>query len=132
MKKIAKAQYATLPSSIRIGQRDIDIIVSNNSKDVSLETAHAYTLTDFDRIVIIDNLSAGQLRATLLHEILHAIRAVYENDESQVKSKDEDESYRDYALRWEHYYIYLVTEPLTQIIRDNPKLIEFLQLDPTN
>lgn len=128
MNKHTKAQYKALPKVIKIGQREYNILTSSEDRDASLSTAHAYTMLNFDTIVVNENLSAGRLRSTLLHEILHAVGMVAHNPEAEVPARDKDEEYGDYADRWEHFYLYQFSEPLVQLLRDNPKLVEFLTL----
>jgi Zn-dependent peptidase ImmA (M78 family) len=130
MNKAAKTQYKALPKFILIGQREYKVIISNEDKDATLHASHAYTMVNHDTIVVNDNLSAAHLRSTLLHEILHAIRMVTGNTFSEVPEKDKEEDYDEYYGRWEHHFIYLFSEPLVQVIRNNPDLLSFLTLSP--
>lgn len=128
MNKHTKTQYKALPKVIKIGQREYNILTSSEDRDASLSTAHAYTMLNFDTIVVNENLSAGMLRSTLLHEILHAIGIVASNPEVEVPARGKEEEYDDYADRWEHFHLYQFSEPLVQLLRDNPQLVSFLTL----
>lgn len=128
MNKQAKAQYKALPDFVKIGQRDYSIITSSEDRDATLSSAHAYTMLNHDTVVINDNLSAGKLRSTLLHELLHAVGIVAGNPEAKVPKQEKEEAYSDYADRWEHYFLYLLSEPIVELLRDNPKLIAFFTL----
>lgn len=128
MNKQTKAQYRALPKSVKIGQRDYQIVLSSEDVDAGLQSAYGYTMTKFDTIVLADNMSAGKLRSTFLHEILHAIGMTANNPMTEVPEKHKGESYEDYADRWEHFHIHLLAEPLVQLLQDNPPLVAFLTL----
>lgn len=124
-----KAAFKGLPKSVKIGHRTYTIHTRTEENDLKLRHDLAYTMMTYDNIVLRENLSIGQARSTLVHELLHAIDAVYggrwatlnadekDNDDDQVGgTKDQ----------WEHFFINLYQDPLVSLLRDNPKLVAFL------
>lgn len=113
-----------IPSKIKIGSQVYDIYERNVREDVSLADAHAYTYTDGGFIVIDKSMSNQLKRRYLMHELLHALVFVFGQDDKS--SKDERTDTLD---NLEHWFIYLVQEPLVLLMRDNPKLVEYLVSD---
>lgn len=60
----------------------------------------------------------GKQKITLLHEVLHAIRM--SNEGMPKPSKDDD------FEAWEHYFIAMYETGLLAVLKDNPKLTEWL------
>lgn len=105
--------------SVKIGPQRFDIEERDPKHDGMLnDGAYGYTLDTSNLIVIDSGLGNGKQQVTLLHEILHAIRM--NNDGMPRPSKDED------FESWEHYFIAMYETGLLSVLKDNPKLVEFL------
>jgi Mlc titration factor MtfA (ptsG expression regulator) len=105
--------------SIKIGPQTFSVVKRSNNEDGMLnDGAYGYTLESGNLIVINSEIGNGKQKVTLLHEILHAIRM---NAEGMPKpSKDDD------FESWEHYFIGLYESNLLAVLKDNPKLVEWL------
>lgn len=109
-----------LPSKLVVGTQVFEIVLRDRRDDGMLnEGSLGYTL-DTENLIVIDSaLSATKKRATLLHELLHAIRMVFGTSIKPSK--------RDDFEAWEHYFIGLYEEGLLIVFRDNPELIDYLK-----
>jgi len=105
--------------SVKIGPQIFNIVERSNNEDGTLnDGAYGYTLESGNLIVISSEIGNGKQKVTLLHEILHAIRM---NAEGMLKPGKED----DFEA-WEHYFIGLYESNLLAVLKDNPKLVEWL------
>ena len=110
-----------LPKKIKIGSQTYAIYERAISEDAGLNDAHAYTYTNGNFIVVNKDLTLQLQRRYLMHEILHAVIFIFgQNDKA-----DKDER-TDTNENLEHWFIYLVQEPLVMVLRDNPGLVSFL------
>jgi hypothetical protein len=123
---MSKKHYKNLPKRIKIGQRDIKVVTRTEQTDLNLTDNYAYTPINWDYIFIQKGLPVGQLRSTLLHEIIHAINNVFSNAETKVPARHKGESDFDYKGRHEHALINVIDEGLVMVLRDNPHLVEYL------
>lgn len=109
----------SIPSSVKIGTQVFDIVLRDRKNDGMLSDAtFGYTLDTENLIVIDSSLKLSKQRITLLHEILHAIHAVFDTSVKPSKKDDFDV--------WEHYFIGIYEEALLLVMRDNPELIKYL------
>ncbi len=109
----------SIPSSVKIGTQVFDIVLRDRKSDGMLNDAtFGYTLDTENLIVIDSTLKLSKQRITLLHEILHAIHAVFDTSVKPTKKDDFDV--------WEHYFIGVYEEALLLVLRDNPELIKYL------
>lgn len=113
------AKYPKMPTEVQVGTQLWIIEERNRNTDSALsDDAYGYTLHR-DSLIIIDSLSSpSRKRQTLLHELLHAVRHTMG---SPISPKNEDDS-----DVWEHFFISMYEEGLLLIIRDNPKVLEYL------
>lgn len=111
---------AKIPSKIKIGSQTYDVYERNNRTDAGLADSHAYTYTAGNFIVIDKDMPDQLKRRYLMHELLHALVFVFGQDDKS--SKDERTDTLD---NLEHWFIYLIQEPMVMLMRDNPKLVEF-------
>lgn len=118
-----RSEGLMLPKSVRIGAQVFSIEERDPKKDGMLnDGSYGYTLDGKNLIVIDSTIHITKKQVTLLHEIMHAARMVWENPTSKPgKSAGHDE--------WEHYFIGLWETSLLLIMRDNPKLVEWLTKD---
>jgi hypothetical protein len=104
-----------LPEIIQIGAQEFTISQRSKKEDGMLnEGAYGYTLETENLIVIDADIHVSKKRVTVIHEIMHAIRLI---NDSPIKPKKEDE-FEDV----EHYFISMWEANLIQVLRDNPKL----------
>ncbi len=109
----------SIPKSVKIGTQVFDIVLRDRKSDGMLNDAtFGYTLDTENLIVIDSSLKLSKQRITLLHEILHAIHAVFDTSVKPTKKDDFDV--------WEHYFIGVYEEALLLVLRDNPELIKYL------
>jgi Zn-dependent peptidase ImmA (M78 family) len=105
--------------SVKVGPQRFDVLQRDPDVDGMLnDGAYGYTLDNKNLIVIADNLGNGKQQITLLHEVLHAIRM---NNDGMPRPNKED----DFET-WEHYFIAMYETGLLSVLKDNPKLVEFL------
>ena len=108
-----------IPSRVRVGSQWFDIIERSRRDDGMLnDSTYGYTLDQENLIVIDSDISASRKKLTLWHELMHASRNVY--DTSVIPKKS------DSFEVWEHYFIGVWEESLLVLLRDNPKLLEYL------
>lgn len=103
---------AEIPDTLRIGYQDVKITTGKFNHE---EDAGKYHDLDAE-ICVNTNLSKREILCTLLHETLHACFHTY--------------GIRDSGLipeRTEEYLATVLSQAMSQIFRDNPKLIEFVK-----
>lgn len=110
-----------LPKKIKVGSQVYAVYERTASEDAGLAEAHAYTYTEGNFIVVNKNLNPQLQRRYLMHEVLHALIFVF----GQTDKSDKDER-TDTNENLEHWFIYLIQEPLVLLLRDNPALTNFL------
>ena len=110
-----------MPKKLKIGSQTYAIYERHINDDPGLNDAHAYTYTNGNFIVVNKDLNYQLQRRYLMHEILHAVIFVFgQNDKA-----DKDER-TDTNENLEHWFIYLLQEPLVMLLRDNPGLVSWL------
>jgi hypothetical protein len=108
------------PAQILIGTQVFRVVLRNRSEDGMMnDGSFGYTLDTENLIVIDSSLAETRIRTTLVHELLHAIRMVFD---SPIKPKKSDD-----FESWEHYFIGIYEEHLVLVLRDNPELFEYLK-----
>lgn len=108
------------PSQVIIGTQIFEVVLRHRKDDGMLNDGnYGYTLDTENLIVLDSSLSSTRLRSTLLHEILHAIRMVFDTTVRPRKSDDFE--------TWEHFFIGVYEEHLLIVLRDNPELVEYFQ-----
>lgn len=109
------------PSKVKIGPQTFDIKFIHTSNDGMLnDGSYGYTLDVSNLIVVANDISLAKQRVTLLHEILHAARMVFDNNRP-TRKLDFDE--------WEHYFIGIYENALLLIMKDNVQLMKWLLSD---
>ena len=78
-----------------------------------------YTQDSRNIIVIDKDQSESKKRVTVWHELMHAARMTFDADDNKKL---------DYE-GWEHHFIGVWENSLLMILRDNPKLTEWLLND---
>ena len=105
--------------SVKVGPQKFEIIQRDPREDGMLnDGAYGYTLDGKNVIVLSSDLSNGKEKVTMLHEILHAVRM--SNDGMPRPTKEDD------FEAWEHYFIAMYETGLLAVLKDNPKLVEWL------
>ncbi len=118
---IKTTKHTKIPAKIKVGSQTYAIYERSISEDAGLAEAHAYTYTEGNFIVVNKDLNPQLQRRYLMHEVLHALIFVFgQNDKS-----DRDER-TDTNENLEHWFIYLIQEPLVMLLRDNPSLVDFI------
>lgn len=109
------------PSSVRIGPQVFDIEFRDPKTDGMLNDGNiGYTLDQGNLIVISSEISLSKQQVTLMHEILHSMRMVFESGMPRTKA--------DYS-EWEHYFIGVYENSILMLMRDNPELMVWLGSD---
>lgn len=108
----------TCPDSVRIGVQIFEIVQLNPKEDPILtEGNYGYT-QDARNIIVVDKfMHESKKRVTVWHEIMHATRFVFENEKPKKLTEYED---------WEHYFIAVWENSLLMVMKDNPKLMQWL------
>ena len=111
-----------IPKSVKIGAQVFNIAERTKKQDSLLaESNYGYTRDDINLIVVDSTLHLTKKKVTLLHEVLHAARMVFE---LSVRPSDKA-SFDD----WEHYFISIYEQSLITILKDNPELLKWLIKD---
>lgn len=109
------------PKSVRIGPQTFKIEFRDPANDGMLNDGNVgYTVDAGNLIVVSDKISASKQQITLFHEILHAMRMIFENGMPKKGASYEE---------WEHYFIGIYENSILMMIRDNPELVEWLKQD---
>ena len=107
-----------LPSKVKIGPQTFSIEFRDPNQDGMLNDGTlGYTLDAGNLIVVSKDLPKTKQRVTLMHEILHACRMIFENGMPEKGAKYNE---------WEHFFIGVYENSLIMIMRDNPELMEWL------
>ena len=111
-----------IPSRVKVGSQWFDVIERSRRDDGMLhDDTYGYTLDQENLIVIDSEIAFSRQQLTLWHELMHAARNIYDTSVMPKKS--------DSFETWEHYFIGVWEESLLVLIRDNPKLLEYLLAD---
>ncbi len=107
------------PAKIRIGTQVFEVVLRDRKSDGMLNDGTFGYTQDNDNLIVIDSaLTATRQRSTLVHELMHAIRMVF-NTPVKPKKSDDFET-------WEHWFIAIYEETLLIVLRDNPELLKYL------
>jgi Zn-dependent peptidase ImmA (M78 family) len=98
-----------IPRKIRIGPTTVKVKVKR------LENLYAQYDYESNEIDIDSKLSQGEKRAALLHELLHALLRVYGVQTVVGLTTQQEEK-----------LILAIEAPLLALLRDNPKVMEYL------
>jgi hypothetical protein len=113
---------SVMPASIKVGTQVFNVIERSPDIDGMLsDGTYGYTLDEKNLIVISSDIHKTKKQITLLHEILHACRMVFDNS---LKPKKSD----DFEV-WEHYFIGTVEHSLLLVFSQNKGLVEWLLED---
>jgi hypothetical protein len=111
-----------LPKRIKVGTQVFDVVERSQKEDGMLnDGSYGYTLDTHNTIVIDKDIHPSKKTVTLLHELMHAARMVFENQTKPNKSA----SFED----WEHHFIGIWENSLLMVLRDNPDLVAYLLKD---
>lgn len=106
------------PKQVKIGPQTFTIEFRDTKQDGMLNADnYGYTLDTGNLIVVASNLSLSKQQVTLMHEILHSMRMIFENGMPRKNASYD---------KWEHFFIGVYENSFLMLIRDNPELIEWL------
>lgn len=121
----SKQKPKAMPTQIKIGAQDWTVIERDRADDGYIaDDAYGYTLQKTNVIVIDKHCPPSRKRQTLFHELFHAIR--FSNGSSGIKPNMEEVLPNEIILTWEHYFIAMYEDTMLNVLRENPKLTEFL------
>lgn len=104
---------------VRIGPQTFKIEFRKTNNDGLLnENNYGYTLDQGNLIVVSSDISISKQKVTLVHEILHAARMIFEGTSAPKKKADYEE--------WEHHFVSIFENTFLIVLQDNPELIEWL------
>ena len=110
----------TLPKRVKVGAQMWDIKELSVSADPLLAEGNLGYTQDSRNIIVIDkDQSESKKKVTVWHELMHAARMTFDADDTKKL---------DYE-GWEHHFIGVWENSLLMILRDNPKLTEWLLED---
>jgi hypothetical protein len=105
--------------SVKIGPQTFTVDFRKTHVDGLLnENNYGYTLDQGNLIVISADISESKQKVTLVHEMLHASRMIFEGTSVPKKKADYDE--------WEHHFVSIFENAFLLIIQDNPELVAWL------
>jgi len=108
------------PSSVKIGNRIIDIVFTSSENDSRLDNGTVGWSDNYRSTIVIDTLVNEMLqKETLLHEMLHFIRYIYQPSNLIY---DEDTPYIDI----EHHFINMYEVSLITILKENKSVREYI------
>lgn len=120
-----KAKPKQMPTHVKIGAQDWTIIERSAIDDgIISDDSYGYTLQKTNVIVIDKNCPPSRKRQTLFHELFHAVR--FSNGSSGIKPNTEDVLPNELIATWEHYFIAMYEDTMLSVLRENPKLTEYL------
>jgi Mlc titration factor MtfA (ptsG expression regulator) len=106
------------PKSVKIGPQTYDIEYRDTNTDGMLnDGSQGYTLDQGNLIVVANDISMSKQKIVVMHEILHAMRMIFENG---LPEKDSDYE------KWEHFFIGVYENAFVMFMRDNPELLDWL------
>ena len=109
----------SVPKKIKIGPQSWTVVERLRDADGMLdEGSYGYTLPNSNIIVLDVSLPMSKKRAVMIHELMHAIRLQYDPAPKPGKEAEVDE--------WEHFFIGVWDNGLLGVLRDNPRLVEWL------
>jgi Mlc titration factor MtfA (ptsG expression regulator) len=109
------------PTKVKIGPQTYNIEYRYSHEDGMLsDGSHGYTLDQGNLIVIANELSVGKQKVVVMHEILHAMRMIFENGLPEKEA--------DYE-KWEHFFIGVYENALIMFMRDNPEIIDWMMTE---
>ena len=117
--KVLKQVNTKLPTSVKIGYRDIEIqYVSPDFKTEEMTDCYGQYKAREGLIQLQPDICGQELSNVMLHECLHAV--IYSSGLSQAKSclKEEDD---------EEIVVNQLTNYLMGAFRDNPWLLDFIK-----
>jgi hypothetical protein len=118
-------RMSLLPKTIKIGAQDWALLERTSAEDGMLnDGTFGYTLQTSNLIVVDKNCPPSRKRQTVFHELFHAVR--FSSGNSGIKPNLEDVLPSDVIITWEHYFIGIYEDALLAVLRDNPKLAEYL------
>ena len=105
------------PQKVKIGPQTFTIEFRDPAKDGMLNDGNVgYTLDAGNLIVVANNISLSKQQVTLMHEILHAMRMIFENGMPKKNASFD---------KWEHFFIGVYENAVLMLMRDNPELVEW-------
>jgi len=114
-----------VPTKIKIGAQDWTVIERSATDDgIISDDSYGYTLQKTNVIIIDKNCPPSRKRQTLFHELFHAIR--FSNGSSGIKPNTEDVLPDHLIATWEHYFIAMYEDTMLSVLRENPKVTEYL------
>ena len=103
-------------STVKIGPQVFKVEFRNTRTDGMLnDNTYGYTLDQGNLIVIASDVSKSKQQVTLVHEMLHAARMIFEGATTPNKKADHEQ--------WEHHFIGRFENAFLLILRDNPELV---------
>ena len=108
----------TFPSRVKVGH--VRYKMRNEKGLTSIAGASGTCGEDTQLILVDDQLGPDQERDTVLHEVLHAV--FYAMNVKAVLPKDEAGDSKEL----EEKIIFALATRLLELLRDNPKLVEYL------
>jgi Mlc titration factor MtfA (ptsG expression regulator) len=104
---------------VKIGPQTFKIEFRSEKSDGMLHDGnYGYTLDQGNLIVVSSDISLSKQQVTLMHEILHASRMIFEGTSIPRRKAEYDE--------WEHHFISIFESSFLMFIKDNPDIIEWL------
>lgn len=114
-----------LPSKVKILNHTWTIVEESLEPEDGSDYPNYGKCERFDQVITINkDMTVDNKRVTLLHELLHACR--YSNGNPGLLPDFTDVSKEEIILTWEHMLLGLYEEPFLSILRNNPKVVEYL------
>lgn len=108
-----------LPTSVKIGPQSFKIEFRDPAKDGMLnDGSHGYTLEAGNLIVVSKGIDITKQRVTLMHEMLHACKFVFDTFAPKKDIIDPDDI--------EHLYISIYENAILMLMQDNPEIVDWL------
>ena len=111
-----------MPKQVKIGPQVFTVVERSKADDGMLnDGCFGYTM-DMSNLIVVDvDIHVTKKQVTLLHEIMHACRMVFEGPTKPSKSDDAD--------TWEHHFIGVWESSLLLVLRENPDIVKWLISD---
>lgn len=114
-----------VPKKVKIGAQIWEIIERSRDNDGMIsDDSFGYTLSKSNVIVLDKDCPPSRKRQTLFHELFHAVR--YSNGSSGIKPDMDNIQPDEIISVWEHYFIAMYEDTMLTVLRENPKLANYL------
>jgi hypothetical protein len=107
------------PKKLKVAGQLYTVVERDPKEDGTLnDDSCGYTIDQGNLIVLDKNMAVSKKQQTLLHEVMHVIRMVFDG----IKKPNKKDDYET----WEHHFIGVFEAGMLAFLKDNPEVVEWL------